>query len=227
MTTGFLTLTDLTIAKILADKAQLDTSRITSIIQRDIASPQKQHMGEGVRYYNCVHDIGDHRNFYWLDGVKIEDETKSNVKVPHPFHKILVDQKAAYLVGNPVVVSVSEPYIEDPGNPTPKEEAEQADADAFQESLLDQISEDFDDLLGDWVIGASNKGIEWVHFYVSPDGDLEYCIIPAEQIIPVYDTQYEKELMYVIRFYTYDLIDEKGVSQTRYKVEWWSKTDVE
>lgn len=227
MTTGFLTLTDLTIAKILADKAQLDTSRITSIIQGDINSPQKQHMAEGVNYYNCVHDILQNRNYYWLDGQKIEDETKSNFTLSHPFHKILVDQKAAYIAGNPVVVSVAEPDVDDPKNPSPQELKAQEETDKFQEKLLDLIDQGFDDLIPDWVIGASNKGIEWVHFYVSPDGELEYCIIPAEQIIPVYDTQYQEELMYVIRFYTYDLINEKGDSEKRYKVEWWSKDGVE
>ncbi len=226
-TMGYYTLTELTNAKILADKAQLDSQRIGDIISRDIASPGKHSMAEGVNYYNCRHDILDHVNYYWLDGQKIQDKAKSNIRLSHPFHKILVDQKAAYLAGSPIVVTVAEPDVEDPKNLTPEEVTAKDSAQQFQEELMDQLTDEFDDLVADWIIGAANKGIEWVHFYISNSGELEYTIIPAEQIIPVYDTQYQKELLYVIRFYTYDLIDDKGTTVQPYKVEWWTKDGVE
>jgi SPP1 family phage portal protein len=184
-------------------------------------------MAQGVNYYDSKHDILDHLNRYWVDGTQREDKVKSNYRIPHPFHHLLVDQKMAYVVGNPVVVSVAEIDAEDPKNPTPKEEALKAESDKFEEMIHDYLDNDFDDLLGDWVVGASKKGLEWVHFYISPSGELEYCIIPAEQVIPVYDTQYQKKLQYIVRYYVIDWVNDKGEISQRYKVEWWSDKEVE
>ena len=227
MTTGFISLTHLINAKIMADKATLDTTRLKDLIGTDVASPRKQRMAEGVRYYDSAHDILDHRNTYFLDGIEYTDTVKSNARVPHPFHKILVDQKIAYIIGNPIVISVAEPEVEDPKSLTPEEESAQESVDEFQELLLDEISDEFDDLLNDWAVGASNKGVEWMHVYIDPDGDLQFCIVPGEQVIPVYDTQYQKNLIYVVRFYVYDIVSEKGEINQRYKVEWWDGSGVE
>jgi SPP1 family phage portal protein len=211
MTTGYLTVNNLIALKLMADKANLDTARISDLITTDLSSPLKKRMKEGVDYYHGKHDILNHVNYYYVDGVAQEDKVRANNKLPHPFHKILVDQKAAYIAGNPVVVSVVE------GNESKK----------FQELLTEQLGLDFDELLTTWIIGASNKSLEWVHFYIDPSGGLQFCIVPAEQIIPVYDSQYERELIYVIRFYLYDLVDANGSTAQRYKVEWWTKDKVE
>jgi len=227
MTTGFLTVTELINLKIMADRATIDSSRIKDLIQSDMASPLKQRMAQGVNYYNSRHDILDHRNYYYVDGARQEDLVKANNKVPHPFHKILVDQKVSYIVGNPVVVSVGSVDVVDENAPTSAEAASLSTAEEFQTVLIEQLGEGFDDLLNDWVLGASNKSIEWTHFYVDGKGRLKFMVVPSEQIIPVYDTQYQNELIYVIRFYVFDLISQDGKTQQRYKVEWWSKTEVE
>lgn len=214
MTTGYITLTQLADLKLMTDKMLLDSSRIKDLINSDLASVEKKHMSEGSKYYAARHDILDNRQYYWVDGVKVEDQVKSNYRIPHPFHKILVEQKASYIAGNPIVVSIYEP-----------EEGEQQ-TDEFQTMLMDTLGHSFDDLVNDWIIGASNHGQEWVHFYIAPDGKLKWIVCPGEQIIPVYDTQYQEKLVYVIRFYVYELVNERGERFDRYKVEWWSATDV-
>jgi hypothetical protein len=100
---GYYTLTDLVVRKLVADKNALDSRRIQDLILADVASPIKRHMAEGVRYYRSLHDILAHKNVYYIDGAPTEDKIKSNFRVPHPFHKILVDQKVSYIVGNPIV----------------------------------------------------------------------------------------------------------------------------
>jgi SPP1 family phage portal protein len=227
MTTGYITLTHLVNAKLMADKATLDTARLKDLIESDAKTPAKVNMANGVRYYDAQHDILRHRNTYFLDGVEQTDTAKSNARIPHPFHRILVDQKIAYLIGKPLVMGVAEPDIEDPEAPTPAEQKAQGAADEFRERLLDQIGNHFDDLLNEWAKGACNKGVEWLHFYVDEDGGLQYCLVPAEQVIAVYDTQYQQRLMYVVRFYVYDIVSEQGEVNQRYKVEWWSKDAVE
>src|SRR5690625_1916804 len=59
-------------------------------------------MREGVRYYENENDIMTRQQYAVIDGVKMIDEDKPNNKIPHGWHKLLVDQKVAYLVGNPI-----------------------------------------------------------------------------------------------------------------------------
>lgn len=222
----YYTPTDLINIKILADRAEIDTAIIASLIERDIISPLKQRMTEGVNYYNSRHDILAHKNYYYVDGVKTEDLVKSNNTIPHSFHKILVDQKADYIVGNPIVVSIAEADVQDENKPTTQEQNLIQESEDFQTALLEILGENFDELIGEAVKNASNKSIEWVHFYVDPKGELHFVVCPAEQIIPIYDTQYQDKLIYIIRYYIYDLIDDKGEMHQRHKVEWWTDKGV-
>ena len=62
-------------------------------------------------------------------------------------------------------------------------------------SLKDEgnmADETFDEMLQRLVKGASNKGCEALHFYYDSDGKINYCIVPAEELILVYDTEYQK-----------------------------------
>jgi SPP1 family phage portal protein len=100
-------------------------------------------------------------------------------------------------------------------------------AEDHQASLIEHLDDSFDDKVIDWVTGSCNKGSEYLHFYIDPSGNLQLIVVPSEQIIPVYDTQYQNDLLYVVRYYEYELINPQGQSQTRYKVEWWDKEQVE
>ena len=216
MTTGYLP-QDLIIAlKLMAEKAKLDSAQISDLINSFLTSDYTRSMTDGDNYYKCRHDILDNERTYFIDGLK-EKSNQTNEKLPHPFHKILVDQKAAYVAGKPIVVSIAKPA----------EDTEDVKAEKFQSLINEQLGTDFDDKVNEWIVGASNKAVEWMHFYVDTRGELKYIVCPAKQIIPVYDTQYQNELLYVIRFYVYDLISSMGVAERRYKVEWWTKTGVE
>lgn len=216
MTTGYLPQDLMITLKLMADKAAMDSAQISDLISTYLSSTFVEEMTDGDSYYKCRHDILDHKRTYFIDSLE-QESNQSNEQLPHPFHKILVDQKAAYVAGKPIVVSIAKP---DEETPDPK-------ADKFQALLNEQLGVDFDDKVNEWIVGASNKAVEWMHFYVDKDGDLNYIVIPAQQVIPIYDTQYQNELLYVIRFYVYDYITAKGTAQRRYKVEWWSKTGVE
>ena len=227
MTTGYLTQQDLVNLKITVDAAEITSKQIDDLIKSDLNSDYKNRMREGSEYYDVEHDILDNKNYYYVNGIKTEDKAKSNYRLPHPFHKVLVDQKASYIAGNPIVISVTSPDVADDKSPTPAEESSLAAAEEFEQMVLDKVGEKFDDKLNDWIVGASKKGQEWMHFYVIPTGELRYTIIPAEEIIAVYDTQYQEDLVAVIRYYTYELVNEAGATLTLYKLEWWTKTQVE
>jgi SPP1 family phage portal protein len=214
MTTGYFSVTDLLKLKILSDSQTIDTNQLGGLIQSDKTSIFKRDMTDSVNYYNSKHDILSYQRKYLRDRELVVNKGKANNQIPQPFHKILVDEKTAYLTGNPITVGIAG---EDKGE---KEAAE------YRKSLLNILTERFDDVISDWVSGASKKAVEWVHFYVDGKGKLNYCIVPAEQTIPVYDTQYENKLQYMIRFYEFDFIDEKGNTSRKYKVEIWKDNSV-
>ena len=227
MTTGYLTQVDLINFKLLTDKLIIDTERISDLITEDIKSEHKIAMIDGVNYYNNIQDIEELVKYYYIEQVKVKDEISANNTLSHPFHKILVDQKSSYIVGNPITLGVDVGDPENPDELTPEETKEKDTAIEFSNLIDKYNTTNFDDLIHDWVQGSSNKATEWIHFYINAAGDLNTIIVPSEQLIPIYDTQYENELVYMIRYYVYDYIDESFNTTKRYKVEWWSKTQVE
>lgn len=215
MTTGYLTSTDLINLKIMSDSNRIETSKISDLIESDMISIKKQEMIEGVNYFNADHDILEYERKYYRDNLLVVNKVKANNTIPHPFHRNLVNEKTTYLTGNPITIGIT------------GEDRKEKDAIAYRTSLMNFLDERFDDLVSDWVEGASNKGIEWVHFYIDKNGKLNFLIVPAEQIIGVYDPQYEDKLQMVVRYYLYDIITEKGSVLRRYKVELWTEENVE
>src|SRR5690625_7966744 len=78
------------------------------LIQKLIQEHDTSKMREGVRYYENGNDIMKRQQFAVIDGVKVVDHEKPNNKIPHGWHKLLVDQKTAYLVGNPINFSTDD-----------------------------------------------------------------------------------------------------------------------
>ena len=146
-----------------------------------------KHMDEGEDYYhNENHAVMSKQRYYYDENKeKRTDKTKINRKIPHSWQKILVDQKTSYLVGEP-------PNI-------------QAESEQFDEKLNELLDEDFADDLQELSKGASNKGVEWLHVYIDNEEEginkLKYTIIPAQEVIPIWDSQHQKELEAVIRYY--------------------------
>jgi len=165
-------------------------------------------MIKGENYYNNDSDIKKRKLYYWQDGVKVEDETKANNKMPHNWHKLLVDQKTSYLCGKPISFLA-------------KDDGDKGFADIVNEVLED----DFDDDAAELVKEASNKGLAFLHIYIDDVakgiGNLKYAPIPAEEIIPVWDTSRQRELAEVIRYYVMSTRDKEFL-----KAEWWTADDV-
>ena len=64
-----------------------------------------------------------------------------------------------------------------------------------------------------------------IRLQIDKDGNFCYVIIPAEEIIPFYDTQYQKKLTELIRYYSITVV--KGDKEyLRRKVEWWTSKSV-
>ena len=77
----------------------LTTEEIKMFLDEDDASLLKKMAREGQKYYEGRHDILDYRMFYWnADDQLVEDKTRSNAKIPHPFFTELVDQAVQYVL---------------------------------------------------------------------------------------------------------------------------------
>lgn len=77
----------------------LTEQEIKTFIEKDYESKKKKHARKGRNYYDGKHDILNYRIFFVdADGKVQEDKHKSNIKICHPFYKLLVDQQAQYML---------------------------------------------------------------------------------------------------------------------------------
>ena len=202
----------------LSAMGRLSESRVLEeILLSDENSEEKKKMREGERYFRCEHDIlrEDFRRKPVSETPEGEEEVlrnfynpnRSNHHCVNPFHHTLVAQKAAYLVGREPTITVK------------------GDGKAFAAELEGFCDEEMNRTLYQWVVGAANKGVEYLHVYYDEDGSLDYCIVPAEEMIVFYDEVHQKEMVEAIRYYTITVLEE-GRERLRRKVEWWTKEDV-
>ena len=172
----------------------------TKVLQEIYDAFDSSAMEQGVRYYKGESDINHKQMYRYKDDVKIVDTDATNKKIASGFHKILVDQKTAYLVGEPMVFGSNR------------------DNDKQLELLKEIIGERWEDTMPELIKGASNKGLEWLHPFINEDGEFDYMIISATQFIPIYDYSQRKRLAAGIRFYS--------LSADIVKLELWTDTDV-
>lgn len=164
-----------------------ESPKVTDIIKDYIENHQAERskMLQGVKYYYKENDITKRVIYKYLnDGTKVIDHEATNNKLASGYHKLLVDQKTSYLVGEPITIS--------------------SKSDRDIQPILDTLGDEFNDTLPELVTAASNKGREWLHPYITSEGEFDYIIIPAEEFIPIYDNTKRKNLIAGIRYYTLD-----------------------
>ena len=75
----------------------LTKEEIKLFMDEDAASLKKHLARIGERYFNGDHDIKSYRLFYYnSDGQLVEDNTRANTRIPHPFFKELTEQGTQY-----------------------------------------------------------------------------------------------------------------------------------
>ena len=189
---------------------------LKNLIETDLDSDVKKKMAEGVDYYGNKPDILD-EDFreYTVEDIKYIDWNKSNRHVTNNFQKLLVDQKASYIIGNPVVLEVKDKTLAE------------IKRDEMTDNINEVLGENFEDTVNDWIVGASNKAWETVHCFIDTEGVFKYEIVPSEQIIPIYDTNHEKQINQIIRYYEVQVFNKQSKeAETRYTAEWWTSYDV-
>ena len=206
-----LTQTDIANLKISAN----GTPRMGDIIEDLIELHNTQKMQEGVDYYRNNHKIKDRQITYFDEnGEEQVDETATNHKLPHNWHKLLVDQKANYLVGKPITFNAKDT--------SDAEANQQTDSEQLTDKVKELLGEDFNDDLWELCKGSSNKGVEWLHPYIDSEGEFDYVVIDAREGIPIWETRKQKELQGFIRYY---LLNVNG--DDRIRAEYWTAEEVQ
>jgi SPP1 family phage portal protein len=202
----YITEQDLINARLAVTGMLQDSQIIGDLIDADETA--KTDMQDGIDYYKGDHDILDREIKYWVDGIEYTDDNATNNQVVHPFLTYLIDQKSNYICGNPI---------------TFKSEDENDPVVELAETITDEY---FDETMIEYIKGAGVKGYETLHPFINEKGEFDFVIIPAEQCILIYDSLYQRDLIYVIRYYEFEYIDTNKVKKTGYKVEWWDKYQV-
>lgn len=177
---------------------------IQSYIQDFEGSKARKDMLVGDRYYKNENDINQRKLYRYVGKEKVEDTDRPNNKLSHSFAKLLVDEKVNYLLGkSPIIAS---------------------DDKNFQEKLIEILDDEFDDIIQEVGVEASNKGIAWLQLYIE-DGQLKFRKHDSEQIIPIWKDKAHTILESVIRVYYVETYEGKQKKDVK-KVEYWTTEDV-
>lgn len=147
----------------------LTENEILQFIQEDACSQKKMNAAIGQRYYEGEHDIHNYRLYYYnADGQLVEDTTRSNIKISHPFFTELVDQAVQYML------SGDEEFIK-------------SDDSKLQEELNKYFYDDENFLseLYEVLTGCMSKGFEYMYAYKNEEGRLAFQCADSMGVVEI------------------------------------------
>lgn len=179
----------------------LSVNEIKKFIENDAQSVRKQFARTGMRYYEGDHDIKAYRIFFIdADGKFQEDKTKSNIKISHPFFRLLVDQQAQYMLsGHGGFVKSDIPEL-------------QTELDAYFNE-----NESFAAELSGLISGTVAKGWEYMYAYKGEDGRTAFQTADSIGVVEVREKETDDGCAYVIRWFI-DRIDKDNKAIKRIQV---------
>ena len=182
----------------------LTESEIIRFIQEDESSDKKRFAKIGQKYYEGEHDIRNYRLFYYnADGQLVEDKTRSNIKISHPFFTELVDQEVQYMLSG-------------------KEGFVKSDIPELQNELNEYFNEneDFTSELYEVLTGAITKGFEYMYAYKNVEDKLSFQCADSLGVVEVRAKDTEDGCDYVIYWYVDKIAkDNKKIK----RIEVWDK----
>ncbi len=185
----------------------LSIDEIKQFIDDDAASDKKLFARKGQAYYEGDHDIKDYRLFYYnADGKLVEDKTRSNIKIPHPFFTELVDQAVQYILsGKGGFIKSDIPEL-------------QTELDTYFNE-----NEDFTAELSELLTGCQSKGFEYMYAYKNEDGKTAFQCADSIGVVEVREKDTADGCAYVIYRYA-DRIG-KGKNKIN-RIQVWDKEKV-
>ncbi len=185
----------------------LTTEEIRQFLAEDAASVKKQLARVGQRYYEGDHDIRGYRLFFYNgDGLLVEDKSRSNVKICHPFFRELTDQAVQYVLsgGRPFVLS-DDPQL-------------QQELDRHFNS-----NDEFMDELGELLTDCQVKGFAYLYAMLGADERLHFNCADALGVVEV-EGRFASDRQDHVLYWYMDRIDREG--HRRKKIMDWDKEKV-
>jgi SPP1 family phage portal protein len=171
----------------------LTTEEIKMFIDEDTASVKKSFARVGERYFDGDHDILKYRMFYYnSDGQLVEDKTRSNVKIPHPFFKELTEQGTQY------TLSGDEPFV-------------LSDIPELQEELDNRFNynDDFIDELSEVITDCQAKGFAYMYAMKDSTDTMKFTCADSIGVVEVEARFADDKKDHVLYWYV-DRIDKEG-----------------
>lgn len=190
----------------------MEIDKIKKLIKNHVLNfeDQRKKMDVGERYYKNKSDITENKaKKIEFEDVDIKPKSKNPMKnadnrIPFPFHKILVDQKASYMMTEPPKLYTDE--------------------DDLDEQINEVLGNKFNKVAKDLVINSSNMSVAWLHVWKSEsDNSFKYGVVDSRQIIPIFSPKLDSELLGCLR--VYPSFSEEGESIV--VVEYWSEEQCE
>ena len=182
----------------------LSIDEIKLFIDEDATSEKKRFARKGQAYYEGEHDIKNYELYYYdAKGDLVKDETRSNIKISHPFFTELVDQAVQYML------SGKDGFIK-------------SDLPALQ-TVLDEYfndNEDFTAELSEVLTGCQAKGFEYMYSYKNAEDKLAFQCADSIGVVEVRAKDTDDGCEYVIYWYV-DRI-EKGRKAIK-RIQVWDK----
>lgn len=181
----------------------LSVKEIKYFIDEDACSEKKRLVKQGQAYYEGNHDIKDYKLYYYnADGELIEDKTRSNIKISHPFFTELVDQAVQYILSG--------------------DEFVKSDISELQSKMDEYFNknDDFIAELSETITGCQSKGFEYMYAYKNEEDKLSFMCADSIGVIEVRKKDTDDGCEYVIYWYI-DRI-EKGKKAIK-RIQVWDK----
>lgn len=180
----------------------LKETEIKQLIDNDRISERKKTAAVGHRYYNGEHDIRSYKLYYYnADGNLVEDTTRSNIKIAHPFFTELVDQCVQYILSG-------------------KESFVKSDDPNLQDELDLYFDDDFRSEFADTLVDVCAGGFGHMYAYKSTSDRISFQYADAMGVVEVREKDTDDHTAYVIYWYV-DRID-KGKKQVK-RIQVWDK----
>ena len=146
------------------------------------SSPQRIMQIKGHLYYENEHDIlKRRRTVIGEDGKLKEIENLPNNRLIDNQYAKMVNQKANYLLGQPVVI--------------------QGDNDQYTELLQEVFNKRFMKTLKNGGKAAMNSGIAWLYPYYDDLGELSFRLFPGYEVLPFWKDSEHTILDFAVRLY--------------------------
>lgn len=171
----------------------LTTEEIKLFMDEDSASLKKHYARIGEKYFEGDHDIMHYRMFYFnADGQLVEDKTRSNIKIPHPFFKELTEQGTQY------TLSGNESFV-------------MSDIPELQTELDNRFNnnDDFIDELSEVITDCQTKGFAFMYALKDSKDCMKFVCADSIGVVEVEARFADDKKDHVIYWYV-DRIDKEG-----------------